>query len=98
MIAKLLEARATVRAFDPEAMANAGKVLGQRIVYAPNAYAALQDADALVLATEWNEFRQPDWERVRKLMRSPAVFDGRNIYRPAYLRAQGFAYYGIGKP
>lgn len=98
LIAKLLEAGARVCAFDPEAMDNAKALLGARISYAAGAYEALRDADALVLATEWNEFRQPDWERVRRLMRTPVVFDGRNIYRPAFLRALGFVHYGIGKP
>lgn len=98
LIAKLLQAGATVRAFDPEAAANARNILGDKITYATGAYEALQDADALLLATEWNEFRQPDWERVKKLMRTPVVFDGRNIYRPAFLRSLGFTYYGIGKP
>jgi len=98
LIDKLLAAHAKVCAFDPEAMDNVKKLLGDKIEYAANAYDALSQADALVLATEWNEFRMPDWDRVKKLMRTPVVFDGRNIYRPHRLREAGFAYYGIGKP
>ena len=98
LIEKLLAANMNVCAFDPEALENARKVLGARISYAPSAYDALNGADALVLATEWNEFRSPDWDRVKGLMRSPVVFDGRNIYRPEQLRELGFTYYGIGRP
>jgi UDPglucose 6-dehydrogenase len=98
LIDKLLAAKVSVRVFDPEAMENVKKLLGDRIAFAANAYDALQGADALVLATEWNEFRMPDWDRAKKTMRSPVVFDGRNIYRPEHLREQGFTYYGIGRP
>ena len=98
LLEALLAAGAKIRAFDPEAMPNTRKIFGARVEFADNAYDALPQADALVLATEWNEFRTPDWERVKKLMRTPVVFDGRNIYRPRYLREEGFTYYGIGKP
>ena len=97
LIDKLLAEKATVRAFDPEAMSNVKKSHEGKIVFAANAYDALEGADALLLCTEWNEFRTPDWTRVKAAMRGHAVFDGRNIYKPAYLREQGFAYYGIGK-
>jgi UDPglucose 6-dehydrogenase len=98
LIDKLLAAQAKVCAFDPEAMGNARKLLGSKIEYAASAYEALREADGLVLTTEWNEFRMPDWDRVKRLMRTPVVFDGRNVYRPAQMREDGFAYYGIGKP
>jgi UDPglucose 6-dehydrogenase len=98
LIEKILAQKAKVRAFDPEAMANVKKLLGDKITFCERAYDALDGADAMVLATEWNEFRMPDWERVKKLLRTPVVFDGRNIYRPEFLREQGFTYYGIGKP
>jgi UDPglucose 6-dehydrogenase len=98
LIDKLLQAKAKVCAFDPEAIDNVRKIVGDKITYCDRAYDALKDADALVLATEWNEFRTPDWERVKGLMKTPVVFDGRNIYRPDHLREQGFTYYGIGKP
>jgi UDPglucose 6-dehydrogenase len=98
LIPKLLSAGAKVCAFDPEAAGNVKKILGDKIEYAASAYDALSGADALVLATEWNEFRMPDWPRIKTLMRAPVVFDGRNIYRGPQLRELGFAYYGIGKP
>lgn len=98
LIEKLLAASVKISAFDPEAMENVKKTLGAKITYATSAYDALKDADALVLATEWNEFRTPDWARVKGLMRSPAVFDGRNLYRPSHMREHGMTYYGIGRP
>ncbi|HEY3320256.1 MAG TPA: UDP-glucose/GDP-mannose dehydrogenase family protein [Planctomycetota bacterium] len=98
LIQQLLAAKAKVQCFDPEAMATAKRVLGNKVTYTKDAYSALDGADALVLATEWNEFRMPDWDRVKKLLKTPVVFDGRNIYRPDYVREQGFVYYGIGKP
>lgn len=97
LIEKLLAAKATIKAFDPEAMGNVKKLFGDKIEFAANAYEAVEGADALLLCTEWNEFRTPDWARVKSAMRAHAVFDGRNIYRPAQLRELGFTYYGIGK-
>jgi len=97
LIEKLLAAKAKIRAFDPEAMGNVNKLLGEKIEFAKSAYDAVSGADALVLCTEWNEFRTPDWPRVKASMRAHAVFDGRNVYKPAFLREMGFAYYGIGK-
>jgi len=97
LIAELLNAGVRVQAFDPEAMDNVRRVLGERIRLAGDEYAALAGAEALVLATEWNEFRAPDWERVKGLLKRPAVFDGRNIYDPVRLRALGFEYWGIGR-
>jgi len=97
LIEKLLAGKARVAAFDPEGIPNVRKLMGERITYAANAYDALNGADALVLATEWNEFRTPDWDRVKKALKSPVLFDGRNIYRPSQLREQGFTYYGIGR-
>ncbi|HYF51262.1 MAG TPA: UDP-glucose/GDP-mannose dehydrogenase family protein [Planctomycetota bacterium] len=98
LIDKLIANKARVTAFDPEAMPNVKKVLGDKITFAASAYDALNGADALVLATEWNAFRMPDWERVKKAMKTPVVFDGRNIYKPTQLRELGFTYYGIGRP
>jgi UDPglucose 6-dehydrogenase len=69
-----------------------------RITYAENSYAALTGADALLIVTEWNEFREPDFARMRKLMRTPVIFDGRNIYNPEQMRAQGFTYTSMGRP
>ena len=97
VVEELLAAGARVVAFDPEAMDEARhRHFGERIAYAPNPMAALQGADGLVLVTEWNEFRRPDFEAVKSALRTPVVFDGRNIYPRATLERLGFAYYGIG--
>ncbi|MEO8075946.1 MAG: UDP-glucose/GDP-mannose dehydrogenase family protein [Acidobacteriota bacterium] len=98
LIEGILEAGATVTAYDPEAVAVAKGLFGSRISYADNSYAALTGADALVIATEWNEFREPDFVRMRKLLRAPVIFDGRNLYNPEQIRAQGFTYISIGRP
>jgi UDPglucose 6-dehydrogenase len=97
IINSLLKAGAKVQAFDPEATETAKKVLGNKITYAKKSYDALTGADALALVTEWNEFREPDYGRMKKLMRQPIVFDGRNIYNPAQMKAQGFSYFSIGR-
>ena len=98
LVEDLLAAGAAVSAFDPEAIENARRVLEDRIGYADSAYAALTDADALVVATEWNEFRFPDFERMRSLLKSPVVFDGRNVYDPEKMTAMGFTYFSVGRP
>ncbi len=97
VVEELLAAGAHIVAFDPEAMDEARhRHFGERITYAPNPMAALQGADGLVLVTEWNEFRRPDFEAVKAALRTPVVFDGRNIYPRATLERLGFKYYGIG--
>jgi UDPglucose 6-dehydrogenase len=93
---QLLAAGATVTAYDPVAVEESKHMIGDKIGYAKDAYAALDGADALLLVTEWREFRVPDWARVKKALRHPAVFDGRNIYSGPELRALGFTYAGIG--
>jgi len=93
----LLKEGATVRAYDPKAMAAAREVLGDRVTFTARSYDAVEGADALVVATEWNEFREPDFQRIRERMRRPAVFDGRNIYNPQTLKELGFHYEGIGR-
>jgi UDPglucose 6-dehydrogenase len=98
LINGLLAAGATVQAYDPEAMKVARTIFGSKINYADNSYAALTGADGLAIVTEWNEFREPDYGRMRKLMRSAVIFDGRNIYNPDTIRAQGFTYFSIGRP
>ena len=98
LIQRLLAAGASVHAYDPEAMKVARGIFGSKITYADNGYAALTGADALAIVTEWNEFREPDFARMRKLMRSPLIFDGRNIYNPEQLRGQGFTYVSMGRP
>jgi UDPglucose 6-dehydrogenase len=97
IVDELLSRGATIRAFDPEAMENTRGILGDRIEYAESNYSAVEDADALLVATEWTEFREPDFERIQKLMRQHVVFDGRNIFNPEKLKAMGFEYYGIGR-
>ncbi len=93
---ELLAAGASVTAYDPVAIPESRHMIGDRIGYAKDAYAALRGADALLLVTEWREFRVPDWDRVKQAMRRPVVFDGRNIYSGPELREMGFTYAGIG--
>jgi UDPglucose 6-dehydrogenase len=97
MIERLLAAGATVRAYDPEAGETARRLFASRIALSEQSYDALNGADALAVVTEWNEFREPDFERMRRLMRSPVVFDGRNIYSPEHMRSLGFTYFSIGR-
>jgi UDPglucose 6-dehydrogenase len=98
LIQGLLAAGASVHAYDPEAMQVAKKIFGTKVQFADQSYAALTGADALLIVTEWNEFREPDYARMRKLMRSPVIFDGRNIYNPESMRSQGFQYFSMGRP
>jgi len=95
---RLLAAGATVIAYDPEAAEQARRILGDRIIYATSAMDAADGADALLLVTEWNEFRHPDFDELRARLGSPRVFDGRNIYDPQRMREHGFEYHGIGRP
>ncbi|ORV64773.1 UDP-glucose 6-dehydrogenase [Mycobacterium europaeum] len=97
IIRKLIELGAKVRAFDPEATEQARKALGNSVEYASNMYEAVDGADALLLVTEWKQFHRPSWQRLKSLMRGYVVFDGRNIYDPKRLRAEGFDYYGMGR-
>jgi UDPglucose 6-dehydrogenase len=97
MIDGLLARGAKVQAFDPEAREAARRIFGTRIEYARRAYEALKGADALVIMTEWNEFREPDFSRMKRLLKQPVIFDGRNIYNPQQLRALGFTYASIGR-
>ncbi len=97
LIEQLLEAGISVRAHDPEALDNLRALFGDRIAYSPSAYPTLDGADALAICTEWNEFRSPDFEEMRKRMRKPIIFDGRNLYSLQTMRKQGFEYYGIGR-
>jgi len=98
LIESLLEAGASVSAYDPEAMKVAKGIFGTRISFADKSYDALSGADALALVTEWNEFREPDWMKIKKAMRSPVIFDGRNIFNAEQLRGFGFVYYSMGRP
>ncbi|MEX0827826.1 MAG: UDP binding domain-containing protein, partial [Haliea sp.] len=80
VIEALLQSGARIQAFDPEAMQEAKKVFADRIVYATRNYDALDGASALLVLTEWNEFRRPDFQRIKELLKEPVIFDGRNIY------------------
>ena len=97
LIDALLAAGATVAAHDPAAMDEARRRLGDTITYAPTNYDALADADALVVVTDWNEYRRPDFERIRRSLRQPVVVDGRNLYHRKRMRELGFAYHCIGR-
>ena len=97
LIGALLEAGAKVQAFDPEAVKVARSILGSKVTYAAKSYDALKGADALAIITEWNEFRRPDFPRMRALMRSPVIFDGRNLFTPDQMKSHGFTYYSIGR-
>ena len=97
LICGLIDAGATVQAYDPEAMKVARSIFGTKVQYSEKSYDALKGADALTIVTEWNEFREPDFTRIRKMMRTPVIFDGRNIYNPEQIRSFGFTYYSIGR-
>ena len=97
VIEALLAGGATVAAYDPKAETSARAIFGDRVAFCGRAYEAVSGADALVVVTEWNEFREPDFAKIRSLMRRPAIFDGRNIYDPRLLRDLGFHYEGIGR-
>ena len=98
LIEGLLARGAKVQAYDPEAMESARRIFGASITYARNAYRALVGADALLIVTEWNEFREPDFTKMKKAMKQPVIFDGRNLYQPAHVRGFGFTYSSIGRP
>lgn len=97
LIEQLLAHGATVKAYDPEAMNNTQKVFGERITYADNSTTCVTDADALIIATEWNEFRSPDFDMLKKTLRLPIIFDGRNLFDPEDMEALGFEYFSIGR-
>ena len=98
IIEELLKGGAEIAVHDPEALARAQEVFGNRITYHRANYDTLPAADALLIVTEWNEFRRPDFARMRDLMKTPLILDGRNLYEPAVMRQEGFAYYPIGRP
>ena len=93
----LLDKGATIRAFDPEAMEEAQSIFGDKIEYAENGYDTLTDADALIVVTEWNEFRRPNFERVKTAMKQAVIFDGRNLYETELMERLGFIYQGVGR-
>jgi UDPglucose 6-dehydrogenase len=97
LIDQLLEAGASVSASDQVAIPAVRKLLGDKIEFESSSYASAKDADALALVTEWHEFRRPNFDRLKSLMRQPVLFDGRNVWSPSELRAAGFVYYGMGR-
>lgn len=96
VIRKLLDHRANVRVYDPIAMANAKSIFENQIETCADCYEPLRGADALLILTEWNEFRKPDFEKMKGLLAQPVVFDGRNLFSPRLMKEQGFIYEGIG--
>ncbi|MEP7345184.1 MAG: UDP-glucose/GDP-mannose dehydrogenase family protein [Gemmatimonadaceae bacterium] len=97
LIEQLLEAGATVTAHDPAAMHETQRKIGDRIGYAETNYEALPNADALVVVTDWNEYRHPDFARIKTTLRRPVIIDGRNLYNPEKMRSLGFTYLSIGR-
>jgi len=97
LIKILLAEGADVQAYDPEATKVAKGIFGNKVTFATKNYDALKGADGLAIVTEWSEFRRPDFEKMRKLMRSPVIFDGRNLFEPEQMKQSGFTYYSIGR-
>jgi len=97
IIEDLLRKGATVSAYDPEAIKNAQDVLGNQIEFAENQYQALENADALLIATEWGAFRNPDFDKIKEILKDPIIFDGRNIYELDQMSQLGFTYYSVGR-
>ncbi|QNJ97474.1 UDP-glucose dehydrogenase family protein [Constantimarinum furrinae] len=97
MMNGLLEKGASLSVFDPEAMPNIKRKFGEKLSYADSMYAALKDADALLICTEWSIFRTPDLNKIKDLLKSPVIFDGRNLYNVNDLQSEGFTYISIGR-
>ena len=97
IIGKMLADHATVTAYDPEAIETTKAILGNKIKYAANAYDALENADALIIVTEWNEFRTPNFTRIKEMLKEPVIFDGRNLYDLDKMKDIKFNYYSVGR-
>ena len=97
IIDNLVNAGAKIKAYDPKANDNAKKVLNNNVFFAENLYDVFENADALLLMTEWNEFRHPDFEKIKNLMNTPVIFDGRNLYDAKFLKEMSFECYQIGR-
>ncbi len=98
IVRELLDRGAAVAVHDPRALAAARRVLGESVRYCTDAYEPLRGADALVTATEWMEYRSPDFDRLRAELKQPVIFDGRNIYDPTMMKRHDFEYYSVGRP
>ncbi len=97
IINDLLAAGAQIRVYDPEAFQTTREILGDRVTYCESSYDCCQAAEALIVVTEWNEFRRPDFERIKSMLKQPVVFDGRNIYDPVRMRELGFEHIAMGR-
>jgi len=97
IIKRLMSEGAVIKAFDPAAMPKVREELGDKIIYCRDAYEAAESSDCVAVMTEWNEFKEVDWEKIKKIVRQPVVLDGRNLYDPDKLRKMGFKYTGMGK-
>jgi len=97
LVQALLRAGARVQAFDPEAAGVARRVLGPKVRLASRSYEALEGADGLAIVTEWSEFRRPDFSKMQSLMKTPVIFDGRNLFTPDQMKDRGFTYYSVGR-
>ena len=97
LIKKVVDAGAKIRAFDPEAIETTKAQIGKMIEYSNSSYDAIKNSDALIIVTEWNEFRNPDLEKVRSLLKEPVIFDGRNLYDLETMRQKKFTYYSVGR-
>ncbi len=97
IINRLLDAGAVVRAHDPEAIKEARKIFGDRIEYSHNQYDIVNGADALAVITDWNEYRNPDFERIKAALKNPLIVDGRNLYKPDRMATAGFRYIPLGR-
>ncbi len=93
----LLESGAKVKVYDPEAMDTTRKIYGDKLIYAADSYDAVKGVDALLIGTEWNEFRQPDFDQMKGIMKQPIIFDGRNLFTLSKMKQRGFEYYGVGQ-
>ena len=98
LIKLLLENGATVSSYDPEAVETTRAVIGDKIIYSQSSYQALENAEALIIITEWNEFRNPDFNKIKSMLKTPLIFDGRNLYDPEKMEDAGFIYYSVGRP
>jgi UDPglucose 6-dehydrogenase len=98
LIEALIAAGATIKAFDPEAMPNVQKTIGDKITYAENQYSALHNSDALIIATEWSEFRTPDFDMINARLKNRVIFDGRNLFDVKYITDLGYHYESVGRP
>jgi UDPglucose 6-dehydrogenase len=98
IIEHMLSRGMTVRASDPEAVPNTKELLGDKVTFSEDEYEIIEGADALFIVTEWSQYRQPDFAKIKGLMKQPIIFDGRNLFEPAEMESSGFTYYSVGRP